>query len=83
MTEEKNDEDTTEEKNDEETTEDFCTACVMLPIAMVGAGVAGNQSSASSKKKSRRWIFWISIVTTLLILAITIWFFTRCSSCKR
>jgi hypothetical protein len=73
----------TNENNNEDVTEDFCAACVMLPVAMVGAGVAGQQTSFSSKRKSKRWIFWISVVLTTIILAITIWYFTRCSSCKR
>lgn len=44
--------------------EDFCPACLIVPMAFVGAGSAvGSGSMGKSNKKMRGIMLWISIIT--------------------
>ena len=66
------------------TQEEFCGACVAVPAAMAGAGVAGvaSKNGSGSHKKVKKIVFWVSIVFTVLSLAVAAWWYTRCTTCR-
>uniref|UniRef100_A0A6C0H2S6 Transmembrane protein n=1 Tax=viral metagenome TaxID=1070528 RepID=A0A6C0H2S6_9ZZZZ len=67
-----------------ETKEDFCPACVILPVAMAGAGMAsvGATKQNKSNKKKKKLMFWVGITTTLFALIIGLIYLKRCKNCR-
>jgi hypothetical protein len=67
-----------------ENKEEFCPACVAVPIAMAGAGMAGIGSTKDPKKnkKSRNIMLMVGIIVTLFSLLIGIIYLKRCKDCR-
>ena len=71
------------ENSPDESKEDFCGACLAVPAAIAGASVAGITSKSSgSHKKTKTIIFWVSMVFTVLSLALAVWWFMSCKTCQ-
>ena len=67
----------------EKTREDFCGACVAAPLAVVGAGVAGaGVKKKGSHNKSKKIMLWGGISLAVVSILVTIYFWTRCKSCR-
>ena len=67
----------------EETKEDFCASCLAIPIALIGAGVAGSSSSSKQHKTKKKILFWSGIITILIAIFVFIYFkFINCSQCR-
>lgn len=63
-----------------EVREDFCGMCMVVPIALAGAGVAGLSSREDYRKRKR-----IMISTGIIVLIISLfllWYYRDCTSCK-
>lgn len=66
--------------------EDFCPACIIAPLALMGAGgaVASGMGSKDKLKKKKQLLFWMSIGTialSLLILIFWLIFRKKCTGC--
>ena len=60
-------------KNFENTKEDFCGACVSLPVAMVGAGIAGaSTKKGKTNKKVKKIMFIVGISITIISLIVAL-----------
>ena len=74
-------------KNNEEkengTKEDFCGACLAIPAAMAGAGVAGYGAKKKGQyKKTKNYTLYIGIGITIFFLIVGIIYARSCQSCK-
>jgi uncharacterized membrane protein YidH (DUF202 family) len=59
--------------------EDFCGLCMVVPIALAGAGVAG---LSAKEYKKRKW-FMLSIgIIVVLVSLFLLWYYQDCESCK-
>jgi len=67
-----------------ENKEDFCPACVAVPMAMAGAGMAGIGSTKDPKKskKSKNILLAVGLIFTLLSLAIGLIYLRTCRDCR-
>lgn len=67
----------------EDTKEEFCGVCAALPLAMIGAGVAGTGTKKKgSNKKTKKILFWTGIIVTLISLIVVYYYLTRCKTCR-
>jgi hypothetical protein len=63
--------------------EEFCGVCAALPLAMIGAGVAGTGTKKKgSNKKLKKILFWGGIIVTLISLIVVYYYLTRCKTCR-
>ena len=63
--------------------EDFCPGCVAIPMAFMGAGVAGLGAQKKGQyRKSRKWMMWIGIILVIISTLIGIWYFSKCKECE-
>jgi hypothetical protein len=63
--------------------EDFCPSCVLIPLALAGAGTAAVGANAKGKyQKYRKLMLWVGIIVTIVSLLLTWWFLTRCKQCS-
>ena len=65
-----------------ETREEFCGACLVAPLALAGVGTAGLGSSKGGHKKMKLIMLWVGVGITLLSVILTIYFLSRCKSCR-
>lgn len=65
-----------------ETKEEFCGACLAAPLALAGVGTAGISSTKGGHKKTKIIMLWVGVGITILSLIITIFFLTKCKSCR-
>ena len=68
-----------------ETKESFCSACVSGITALIGAGSASLTAEDRKKnKKTRKIIFWISVIVTVISILLTIYFLfiRKCNTCQ-
>jgi hypothetical protein len=61
--------------------EEFCGACLAVPLAMAGVGSAAG-ASGSSKKKIKKYVFWGSIILSVISLLAAVYFLKKCKTCK-
>jgi hypothetical protein len=69
---------------EKEIKEDFCPACIVVPLAMIG-GVGGVASSTAKDeyKTYKKIVFWISIIITIISFIIGIYVLKGdCKKCK-
>ena len=66
----------------EDSKEDFCGACLAVPAAIAGASMAGVGAKAGSHKTLKKIMLWGGIAVTLISVALTIFFLTRCKTCQ-
>jgi arginine exporter protein ArgO len=72
-----------EQNENHNTREDFCAACVTAPLAFLGAGVAGaGANKKGSHKRTKQILLWGGIVFTLLSLAVALYFWRKCDTCR-
>lgn len=71
----------TKNENEESVKEEFCGACLAVPIAFAGLGVA-NYGSRKGYKKSKQLTFWIGIITILLSLYAIYYYTKTCDQCR-
>ncbi len=70
-------------KDKKDTKESFCGACVMIPLALAGAGVAGvGAKKKGMYKKTRTIMLWGGISITLLSLLIAVIYISKCKDCR-
>ena len=66
--------------------EDFCSSCLVVPLALVGASATGMSLSTSKKNKMRKKILLVGgIVTIVSAVAIGIYYLMNkknCLECK-
>jgi len=64
--------------------EGFCGACLAIPLAFAGVGASayGASSSRGAYKKRKKIILWSGIITTLVAVAIAIYYMTACTKCR-
>lgn len=62
--------------------EEFCGACVALPIALAGAGVAGVGTKSGSNKQKKKIMLISGLVVCALSLIVTIIYLNRCKQCR-
>lgn len=66
--------------------ENFCGACLAIPFAFAGAGASAYGANSKKKhKKTKKIVFWVGIITTviaLIIAAYYLWFKKDCSDCE-
>jgi hypothetical protein len=68
-----------------ENKEEFCGACAMVPIALLGAGAAyGTGSSKQKHKQSKKIIFWVGISTVILSILVAVYYLwiKKCDECR-
>jgi len=65
-----------------ETKEDFCGACVMIPLAMAGAGITGYGTKKGAYGKQKKLIMRISLIFTIVTALIAIFYLRNCKSCR-
>ena len=70
--------------SESENKEDFCTACVAVPFAMAGAGMAGIGSTKDPKKhkKVRNFFLIVGVIITLISLVFGILYLRSCKDCR-
>jgi hypothetical protein len=69
--------------SDSDTKESFCGACAALPLAFIGAGVAGAGSKKKgSNKKTKKILLWSGLIITLISIIIVIFYLKRCKTCN-
>ena len=61
--------------------EPFCSACAAGLAAVVGAGVSGS-SSMVNKRKTKKIVFWVGIVISVLSIVILLYLLSRKESCE-
>jgi shikimate kinase len=66
---------------DEEIKENFCGACAVIPVALVGGGVI-TASQNSNYKKNKKIILYIGISITVISLLVSVYFLLKCKSCR-
>lgn len=69
-----------EEENKEDIKEDFCGACAVIPLALVGvtgAGIGTKQYGTTKKV-----MLWGGIALTIISIIIVIIYLKRCKNCK-
>jgi len=64
------------------TKEEFCGACVALPMALAGAGVAEVGANSGSNKQKRKIMLISGLVVCALSLIVTILYLNRCKQCR-
>ena len=65
------------------TKEDFCGACVSIPIAIAGAGLAGASTKKGKENKNvKKIMFFVGISTTIIALIIALYYLKKCKSCR-
>jgi ABC-type Mn2+/Zn2+ transport system permease subunit len=70
-------------EHNDEIKEDFCPACIAVPLAMAGAGIAGAGSSGAKENAKRNKIMmWVGIVIALLSLVAGLYYAYTCNTCK-
>ena len=69
--------------------EDFCPACLAVPLIFAGGGAAAAcslspEEEEEAKKNRRALIIWGGIITTILSIAVYIYFrfVKKCKSCQ-
>lgn len=69
---------------EKEQREDFCSLCLVGPLAFVGAGAATAGASVSKKHKIwKKMLFASAIFSVLLIIISLVYYFTKdCKECK-
>jgi hypothetical protein len=69
--------------NKNETKEDFCGACMTIPFAFAGAGVAGMgaKNKKGSHKKYKNYMLWGGILVTLISIIIGVYYYNTCKQC--
>jgi hypothetical protein len=70
-----------------ETKETFCGACLAVPLAFAGAGMAGVGSKKDDKnnksiRKRKKIMFWSGIAVTIVGLIIALLFLRTCKNCR-
>jgi len=67
----------------DDTKESFCGACAAVPLAFVGAGVAGAGSKKKgSNKKTKNILLWSGLFITLISIIIVIFYLKKCKTCS-
>lgn len=64
------------------TKESFCGACLAIPVAMAGVGVAGFGVKKGAYKKTKTIVMVIGILITIISLIATIIFLMKCNDCR-
>lgn len=68
---------------DGNTKEGFCGACLAIPLALAGAGVAGvGAKQKGGHKKRRNIMLWGGIALTVISVIVTIIYLKNCKSCR-
>ena len=62
--------------------EEFCGACLAIPVAIAGAGVAGVGGSKGGHSKTKKILLGVGISITVISVVISIVFLTRCKTCQ-
>jgi len=64
--------------------EEFCGACLALPVAIAGAGVAGvgSKKGTDSHKKTKQIMLWSGIALTVLSIIIAFIYMKSCKECR-
>ena len=71
------------EDSTENSKEDFCGACLAVPAAIAGVGVAGlGAKGGGSHKKMKKIMLWVGIGVTVISIALAVFFLTRCKTCE-
>lgn len=74
------------DKQKEETKEDFCPSCLVVPLALAGAGAATVGGTGKDKHKKWKKALLISGVVTIVITLLIIFYFfvlkKDCNKCK-
>jgi hypothetical protein len=75
-------------RDDKEINEGFCGACISIPVALAGAGIAGYGATGSKKryKTQKKIAFWSGLVVVLISLSIAVyymWIKKDCVGCHK
>ena len=62
--------------------EEFCGACVALPIALAGAGVAGVGAKSGSNKQKKKIMLVSGLIISAIALMFTIAYVRSCKQCR-
>jgi len=70
-----------------ETKETFCGACLAVPLALAGAGMAGigskkDDKNIKSRKKYKKFMFWSGMTITLIGIIVAIVYLRTCKDCR-
>jgi len=67
----------------DESKEEFCGACLAVPLALAGAGVAGvGATKKGGYKKTKQIMLWGGITLTVISLIIAIIYIKSCKKCR-
>jgi len=72
-------------KKEDEQREDFCSLCLVAPLAFAGASATAVGAGVSKKHQKWKKTLLISGITTVVISIIVLiyyYFFTACTECK-
>ncbi len=64
--------------------EEFCGACMAIPVAIAGAGVAGagSKKGAGSHKNTKKIMLWGGIALTVVSIIIALIYMRNCKDCR-
>ena len=70
-----------------ETKETFCGACLAVPLALAGAGMAGIGSKKDDKKnkstkKYKKIMLWSGMTITLIGIIVALVYLRTCKDCR-
>ena len=70
-----------------ETKETFCGACLAVPLALAGAGMAGvgskkDDKNDKSKRKRKKIMFWSGIAVTIIGIIVALLYLRTCKDCR-
>lgn len=62
--------------------EEFCGACLAIPAALAGVGVAGVGAKKGSHDKTKKILLWGGIAVTVISAIIAIIYLMKCKNCR-
>ena len=70
-----------------ETKETFCGACLAVPLALAGAGMAGigskkDDKNIKSTKKYKKIMLWSGMTITLIGIIVALVYLRTCKDCR-
>lgn len=68
-----------------DTKEEFCGACLAIPLALAGAGVAGAGAKNNKKgkyKKMKKYMLWGGLTITVISVILAIYYLKSCKKCS-
>ena len=69
-------------KNRGDVQEGFCGACLVVPLALAGAGAAGVGAQKGGHSKTKKILLWGGVTVTVITVIIGILYLVRCKSCR-